>query len=45
MVEKTCEFLHKMKQRGVAVKIILLDPVGENHKLDKRAGSVDWKKL
>ena len=45
MVENTCEFMHKMKTRGMAIKIIRLDPAGENHKLEKRAGSVDWKPI
>ena len=45
MVEPTCEFLHKLKSRGIPVKIIRLDPGGENLKLEKRAASVDWKEL
>ncbi len=43
MVENTSEFIHKMKTRGMAIKIIRLDPAGENQKLEKRADSVDWK--
>ncbi len=31
MVENTCEFIHKIKTRGMAIKIIRLDPAGENH--------------
>ena len=34
-----------MKSRGVPVKIIRLDPTGENLKLEKRASTVDWKEL
>ncbi len=45
MVENTCEFMHKMKTRGTAINIIRLDPAGENHKLEKRAETVDWKPI
>ena len=45
MTERTCEFLHKMKQRGLHVKIIRLDPAGKNKKLEERAESVDWKPI
>ena len=45
MVERTCEFLHITKQRGRPVRKVRLDPSGENHKLAKRAQSVDWKEL
>ena len=34
-----------MKKRGMPIKTIRLDPAGENHKLEKRAESVDWKEL
>ncbi len=34
-----------MKTRDMAIKIIILDPAGENHKLEKRAESVDWKPI
>ena len=33
MVERSCEFFHKMKQRGMTIKIVQLDPAGKNHKL------------
>ena len=39
MVEPTCEWLNKMKARGVPVKIIRMDPGGENFKLEKRCAS------
>ena len=45
MIENICEFLSKMKTRGMAIKIIRLDPAGENVKLEKRAESVDWKPI
>ena len=32
-VEPMCEFLHQMKTRGNAIKIIRLDPAGENLQL------------
>ena len=41
MVESTCEFLHKSKARGMPILIIRLDSAGKNHKLEKRAASVD----
>jgi len=45
MGEPTCAFLHKSKAKGMPIKIIQLDPADKNHKLKKRAGSVDWKEL
>ena len=36
MVEPTCEFLNKMKARGIPVKTIRMDPGGENLALEKR---------
>ena len=45
MVERTCEFMHKMKQRGIPISIIRLDPAGENKELENRVGSVEWKPL
>ena len=45
MVECTCEFMHKMKQRGIPITIIWLDPAGENKELETRVGSVEWKPL
>ena len=40
-----CECLHQMKTRGNVIKIIRLDPAGENHKLEKRCATADWKEL
>jgi hypothetical protein len=34
MVECTCEFMHKMKQIGIPISIILLNPAGENKELE-----------
>lgn len=45
MVERTCEFLHKMKTRGIVTRHVRLDPSGENTALAKRAESVEWKEL
>ena len=45
MVERTCEFMHKMKQRGIPISKIRLDPAGENKELENRVGSVAWKPL
>jgi hypothetical protein len=45
MVERTCEFLHKMKTRGIVTRYVRLDPSGENTALAKRAESVEWKEL
>ena len=45
MVEPTCEFMHQMKQRQIPIRVVRLDPAGENHKLEKRCSSVDWKEL
>ena len=45
MVDNTCEFIHKVKTRGMAIKIIQLHQAGENIKLEKRAESVDWKPI
>ena len=43
MVEPTCEWMHKMKEKGMAIKVIRLDPAGENVKLEIRSKSADWK--
>ena len=43
MVEPTCQWMHKMKEKGMAIKVIRLDPAGENVKLEIRARSADWK--
>ena len=45
IVERTCEWLNKMKTRGIVVEIIRLDPTGKNLKLEKRVASVDWQAL
>ena len=45
MVERTCEFLHKIKSHEILVLHIHLDPAGENLKLEKRASSFDWTPL
>lgn len=45
MVEPTCEWMHKMKTRGIPIEVVRLDPSGENHKLEKRAQSADWQVL
>ena len=45
MVKPMCEFLHQIKTRDNAIKIIRLDPAGDNHKLEKRRATVDWKEL
>ncbi len=33
MVENTCEFIHKMNTRSMAIKVVRLNPAGENLKL------------
>ena len=43
MVEPTCEWMHQMKEKAMAIKIIRLDPAGENIKLEIRSKSADWK--
>ncbi len=45
MVERTCEFMNKMKARGVPIRCIRLDLGGENIALEKRVQSVDWQGL
>ena len=40
MVEHTCEFMYKMKQRGIPISAIWLDPVGENKELENPVDSV-----
>ena len=32
-----------MKEKGMAIKVIQLDPAGENAKLEIRSKSADWK--
>ena len=41
MVKRTCEFLHALKQQNITIKIIQLDPTGENTKLEKRDRSME----
>ena len=45
MVEPTCEWLNKMKTRKIPVKVIRLDPGGENVKLEKRCSSQEWQNI
>ena len=45
MVERPCEFMHKMKQKGIPIKVIRLDPAGENKDLENRAKCVAWTPL
>ena len=41
MVEPICEWMHKIKEKGMAIKFIQLDPAGENVKLEIQARSAD----
>ena len=43
MVEPTCQWLHQMKAHGIPVKVIRMDPAGENVKLKKRCETADWQ--
>ena len=43
MVESTCEWMYKRKERGMAIKVIRLNPAGDNVKLEIRSKSADWK--
>ena len=43
MVEPTCEKFNRWEQNDMGVRTVRLDNAGENKKLEKRAGSVDWK--
>ena len=45
MVEPTCEFMYIVETMGKAIKIVRLDQVIENYKLEKRYATADWKKL
>ena len=45
MVEPTCEFLNKMKARGIPITKIRMDPGGENLALEKRCQSQEWQAL
>ena len=41
-MEHTCEFMHKMKQKGILISKIRLDPASENKELENRVGCVAW---
>ena len=43
MVEPTCEWMHKMKEKAMEIKVVRLNPAGENVKLEIRSKSADWK--
>ena len=43
MVEPTCEWMNQMKAKAMEIKVIRLDPAGENVKLEIRSKSADWK--
>ena len=45
MVEHTCEFMHKMQQKGIPISIICLDPAGKNKELENQVGCVAWAPL
>ena len=45
IVQCTCEFMQKMKQKGIPVSKIRLEPAGENKKLENRVGCVTWAPL
>ena len=45
MVELTCKFFNVMKAKGIPIRIVCLDPAGENVALEKRCESVDWAHL
>ena len=45
MPEQMCQWLNSMKARGFKVKIIRLDPAGENTALEKRVETEEWKDL
>ena len=42
MVEPACELLNQLKARGLPIKVIRMDPAGENIKLEQRLKSADW---
>ncbi len=44
-MECTCEFMHKMKQKGIPISVIRLDPAGEYNELENQVSSVEWKPL
>ena len=45
MPEQMCQWLNSMKARGFKVKVIRLDPAGENVALEKRVETAEWKDL
>ena len=45
MVEPTCEFMNIMKSKGIPIRVIRMDPGGENVKLEKRLQTADWQGL
>ena len=45
IVQCTYEFMQKMKQKGIPVSKIRLEPAGENKKLENRVGCVAWAPL
>jgi hypothetical protein len=45
MVEPTCQWISKMKARGIPILAIRMDPGGENIKLEKRLESAEWQSL
>ena len=45
MVEPTREWLNKMKTRKIPVKVIRLDPGGENVKLEKHCSTQEWQNI
>eukprot|EP00985_Skeletonema_marinoi_P020006 scaffold11691_cov76-Skeletonema_marinoi.AAC.1 len=45
ITEPVCEWMNKMKSRGIEIRRIRVDPGGENIKLQKRTQSADWQTL
>ena len=45
MVEPICQFMNRMKAKGIPIRIIRMDPGGENERLKKRIESVEWQTL
>ena len=42
MVEPTCKWMNMMKKGGKPIKVIRIDPGGENVKLEKRVATTTW---
>jgi hypothetical protein len=42
IVEPTCELLNVLKNKGLPVRKVRLNPAGENVKLKKQTKSADW---